>query len=94
MKTYALICAYNEEGTIADIIERTLIHVDRIILFSDMQCYTDGQVSMFSRTSTEMPQLFTKYLLTINKNCKFYSMDLSGYGTVQADDRNYQSIRC
>jgi len=35
MKTYALICAYNEEKTVTDIISKTLKYVDKIIFVND-----------------------------------------------------------
>jgi hypothetical protein len=54
------------------------IHVDRIILFSDMQCYnTNGW------DTQGLSNHFIKYQKDINKNCMFYSMDLAGHGTVQ-----------
>ncbi len=57
------------------------IKVDRIILFSDMQCYTESGWG-----TPSLSPLFTKYQSTVNKNCMFYSMDLSGYGTVQVPE--------
>ena len=35
MKSCALICAYNEEKTVAEVIEKTLKHVDKVILVND-----------------------------------------------------------
>lgn len=35
MKTYALICAYNEERTATDVIGKTLKHVDKVIFVND-----------------------------------------------------------
>lgn len=54
------------------------IRVDRIILFSDMQCYNDATYG-----TQGLSALFNRYLNDINSSCMFYSMDLSGYGTVQ-----------
>lgn len=52
------------------------IKVDRIFLFSDMQCYTDGW-------SVGINTLFNQYLKTINPNATLYSWDLTGYNTTQ-----------
>ncbi len=60
-----------------DWIYNNKILVDRIILFSDMQCYTGGF------DSPSLSSAFSKYLSIVNKDCMFYSMDLSGYGTVK-----------
>jgi len=35
MKEYALICAYNEEKTVADVINKTLKYVDKVIFVND-----------------------------------------------------------
>ena len=35
MKTYALICAYNEEGAVNKVIKSTLKYVDKVIVVND-----------------------------------------------------------
>lgn len=57
------------------------ISVDRILLFSDMQCYTESGCG-----NKELSPMFAKYMATVNKNCMFYSMDLAGHGTVQVPE--------
>lgn len=62
------------------------IKVDRILLFSDMQCYStygDNWMSVFGGRGQSMIEQFTQYKRTINPNVKLYSFDLTGYGTVQ-----------
>lgn len=49
---------------------------DRIIMFSDMQCYSQG-------IGNEFASSLTTYKRDINPNCKLYSIDLVGYGTAQ-----------
>ncbi|MFH1473803.1 MAG: glycosyltransferase family 2 protein [Candidatus Aenigmatarchaeota archaeon] len=46
MRTYALICAYNESKTINDIIGKTLKYVDRIILVDDGSCDNTYKIVM------------------------------------------------
>lgn len=52
--------------------------VDRIIVFSDLQCYNSNAYSSGSLAST-----LKTYKKTINPNVKVYSFDLRGYGTTQ-----------
>jgi hypothetical protein len=74
------------------------VNVDRILIFSDMQCYdsqaTEGFYSMFSgyRGVSRPPQLsygntlaamLKHYKRTVNPNVYLYSFDLAGYGTLQ-----------
>ena len=53
------------------------VNCDRIMIFSDMQCYDSwhGGDSLMSE--------FLKYRSNTNPNVKLYSFDLTGYGTVQ-----------
>jgi hypothetical protein len=55
------------------------IHVDRIILLSDMQCYnSDGRYS-----DGQMAPELIKYQNSVNPKVKLYSVDLTGYGGAQ-----------
>jgi hypothetical protein len=60
--------------------------VDRIILFSDMQCYSthgeDPEDHMGS-PGQSLAEQFWAYKKNINPNCMLYSIDLAGYGTAQ-----------
>jgi len=64
------------------------IKVDRILLFSDMQCYdSSSRYSYYSAYgisgSNSIAQQWNKYKKEINPNCYLYSFDLAGYGTSQ-----------
>ncbi len=59
------------------------IKVDRILLFSDMQCYRKSLISADSVAS-----LLKLYRKTINPECKFYSFDLTGYGTLKTPEKD------
>jgi len=54
-------------------------YVDRVILFSDMQCY-DDEYCYYDRSVAEY---VAKYRSKINPSLVVYSVDLAGYGTVQ-----------
>jgi len=57
------------------------IKVDRILLFSDMQCYdSDNKYYGYGNSISEQ---WNKYKKEINPNCYLYSFDLAGYGTSQ-----------
>jgi hypothetical protein len=62
------------------------VPVDRILLFSDMQCY-DSQPSWDyynSRPNSDsIAKQWNQYKKTVNQNAKLYSFDVSGYGTAQ-----------
>ena len=69
------------------------VPVDRILLFSDMQCYDSGSGNMYggySGYSNSIVKQWNQYKKTVNKNTKLYSFDVSGYGTAQTPqgDRN------
>lgn len=51
------------------------INVDRIVLFSDEQCYNSHN------SSTDVAKSFIGYRNRVNPNVKLYSIDLHGYGT-------------
>jgi hypothetical protein len=59
------------------------IKFDRIIMLSDMQCYTSSWSEGLSKT-------FEEYKRKINPNVKLYSVNLCGYGTLQVpeDDKS------
>ena len=61
------------------------INVDRIFLFSDMQCYDTGsrQGLMFRYSDRSLAEELIKYKQTVNTNVLLYSWDLAGYGTLQ-----------
>ena len=66
------------------------IKCDRIMIFSDMQCY-DSNSGFYGYTrSGSLAEEFKKYKRNINSNVKLYSFDLTGYGTVQfpQDEKN------
>ncbi|RLJ04422.1 MAG: TROVE domain-containing protein [Candidatus Aenigmatarchaeota archaeon] len=56
--------------------------VDRIILLSDMQCYTDGM------WGSEIAPAYREYKKQVAPECQLYSVDLSGYGTLQVPEQN------
>jgi len=69
------------------------IKCDRVLLFSDMQCYStygDNRWGLYQGRGQSLVEQFTKYKQTVNPNVKLYSFDLTGYGTVQfpQDDPN------
>ena len=66
------------------------VPVDRIILFSDMQCYdSNGNGYGYGNVGSIVKQ-WNQYKKTVNNNAKLYSFDVSGYGTAQTPqgDRN------
>ena len=62
------------------------LHVDRIMIFSDMQCYSTHGANRwlhFEPRGQSLAEQFTQYKRTVNPDAKLYSFDLTGYGTVQ-----------
>jgi hypothetical protein len=60
------------------------IKVDRVIVFSDMQAYTDAGYGFYnSEESTSAAKVFAKYRKQVNPDCWMHSIDLSGYGDTQ-----------
>jgi len=58
--------------------------VDRIVVFSDMQCYdTTGKTSRWGYGNTALNQAFDEYRRNINPDAMLYSVDLNAYGTSQ-----------
>lgn len=79
------------------------VKVDRIFLFSDMQCYDSGvddfiQATTFglkgnyNASDTNVAQLLRSYRKSINPNVFFYSFDLAGYGTAQVPQDDRRSV--
>ena len=56
------------------------ISVDRIVIFSDMQCYDSRRMWGASKS---LPEAFQAYKQRVNPNVTLYSVDLQGYGTLQ-----------
>jgi len=56
------------------------IKVDRIVIFSDMQCYST------SGRNESIYEELVKYKRNINPNVYTYSFDLASYGTLQIPD--------
>ena len=56
------------------------IHVDRIVLFSDMQCYSTHGYNY------SIYEELVKYKRNVNPNVYTYSFDLASYGTLQIPD--------
>ena len=64
------------------------IKVDRILLFSDMQCYDSG-VNRFSFMGEySIYEELIKYKHEVNPNVYTYSFDLAGYGTLQVPEND------
>lgn len=63
------------------------IVVDRVLLFSDMQCYnTYGSRARHlghDPAGESLASEWKKYLRSVNPNARLYSIDLAGYGTSQ-----------
>ncbi len=72
-----------------DDITKRKVHVDRIVLLSDLCCYTQGDVNCGVRMSAyfgEKPtiqSMIDKYRREVNKNCRVYSINLAGHGQAQ-----------
>jgi 60 kDa SS-A/Ro ribonucleoprotein len=73
------------------LIEKKL-KVDRIMLFSDMQCYDSSNLDLgypyFGRSAqtsygNTLAAMLKTYKRTVNPDVYMYSFDLSGYGTLQ-----------
>jgi hypothetical protein len=57
------------------------VKVDRIIIFSDMQCY--GSDGNWGSRGQSLAEQFQEYKANVNSKVKLYSIDLAGYGTAQ-----------
>jgi len=58
------------------------VSVDRIVIISDMACY--GQ--------DNLGQLLNKYRMTVNKDVKYYSINMAGHGQSQVDPMDKNSL--
>ncbi len=65
------------------------ISVDRIVLFSDMQCYSSAGWG-----GESLAEELRKYRSAVNPNVHLHSVDLAGYGTLQfpADEKRVSLI--
>jgi hypothetical protein len=70
-----------EAWKIMDYLNKHKVFVDRIIMFSDMQCYDAGH-HMYGDERSFYEGL-VKYRKNVNKNVFVYSFDLASYGTLQ-----------
>lgn len=70
--------------TIKALIDKKL-KVDRIFLFSDMQCY--NSVGWGSDRGSSLASMLKEYKRSINPNVMLYTFDLSTYGTAQFSDK-------
>ena len=61
-------------------------HYDRIIILSDMQSWGDS--TWYNSWTPPANEAFNKYRREVNPECKLYSFDLRGYGTLQMPERN------
>jgi len=64
---------------------RNGINVDRILIFSDMQCYstTGNRYGYWSEPTESLQAKLQLYKRQVNPNVRLYSFDLAGYGTTQ-----------
>jgi hypothetical protein len=73
---------------IDDLIKRK-VHVDRIVLLSDLCCYTQGDVncgtpmSPYFGAKATIQSMIDRYRREVNKDCRVYSINLAGYGQAQ-----------
>ena len=58
-----------------DLLAKSKVKVDRIILLSDMQCYNSGW------GSGDVDEKWDEYRRKVNPDAWFHSIDLAGYGT-------------
>jgi hypothetical protein len=72
-----------------DLIDRR-VHADRIILLSDLCCYTQGDVNCgydlkkyLESAKATIQSLIDLYRLRVNKEVRVYSINLAGYGQSQ-----------
>lgn len=58
------------------------VKVDRILLFSDMQLYRTSDWA----GESSVAELLREYRMKVNPKVKFYSFDLTGYGTLKTPE--------
>jgi 60 kDa SS-A/Ro ribonucleoprotein len=66
--------------------------VNRIVLFSDMQCY-DSYERPYQYGNRTVAEYIREYRRTINQNVYVYSIDLAGYGTAQTPTGEKNTFR-
>lgn len=66
-------------------------HAERLILFSDMQCYSSGSSRWGSGRVALADQVRT-YREQVNPLFKVYSVDLAGYGTAQFNEHDLNTV--
>lgn len=72
-----------------DDLTKRKVHVDRIVLLSDLCCYTQGDVncgvamSKFFGPKATIQSMIDRYRREVNKDCRVYSINLAGYGQAQ-----------
>ena len=81
-----------------DDLTKRKIHVDRIVLLSDLCCYTQGDVNCgvnmsqyFGRGAT-VQSMIDRYRQAVNPNCYVYSINLNGHSQSQVrpnDERTF-----
>lgn len=60
------------------------VRADRVVLFSDMQCYNSGNRHGWAfGLSQSLPAEWLRYKREVNPKARLYSVDLAGYGTAQ-----------
>lgn len=76
-----------------DDLTKRKVHVDRMILLSDLCCYTQGDdgtakncgvnLERYFGKKATMQSMIDRYRQAVNPNCAVYSINLSGYGQSQ-----------
>jgi len=71
-----------------DDLTKRKVHVDRIILLSDLCCYTLGDchyhdLTKYFGSNATVQGMIDKYRASVNKDCKVYSVNLSGHAQAQ-----------
>lgn len=59
------------------------IPVDRVVIFSDMQCYSTDTSQGRWYSDPHLAIHWNEYRTKINRSARLYSVDLAGYGTAQ-----------
>jgi hypothetical protein len=66
-----------------NLLQNKHIKFDRVVMFSDMQCYTEKNYD-----GNDVSKLWKEYVNTVNKDAVLYSFDLSGYGTSKFNSKS------
>jgi hypothetical protein len=73
---------YSQSGYFVSPVPSKPVEVDRIVIISDMCCYGEGNVGA----------LLQKYKMSVNKDVKFYSINMAGHGQSQADPKDKNTL--